>query len=100
MPTIEQLQNLIKKRLSPDEILFRITEKPVVNTFKEQFKNIIEFVDIVPLPGKEKYFHPLKKGNQVIYWKLAENDIGVEIIGIIWDEEFKPRILCGNILPP
>lgn len=100
MPTIKELENLINEDFSPDEISEKVPEKPIVNTFEDNLKGILGIVDIASIPGKEDYFPPFKNDDNIIYWKKSENDVGVEIIGIVWDENLSPKIICGAILPP
>lgn len=100
MPTIEELQNLLKDEVSPDAVLAGVTEKPLVNGFEEKFKHVAAFINLVPSPGRENCFRALRKDDRVIYWKTAENEVGVEIVGIVWDEKGEAQIFCGTILPP
>lgn len=100
MPTIEELQNLVKDKLSPGELLAKVAEPPLVNSFEEKFKDIAGFIDLTPTPGRESRFHVLKKSDRVIYWKQTENEVGVEIAGVVWDEKGETKAFCGTILPP
>lgn len=99
-PTIQELETLLGRKVSPDELLKSIRQKPIVNTFGEQAAIILETVNLIPAPGKERYFRYFKSGDQGIYWKSSENDIDVEIIGVVWDEEHNSTVMCGIILPP
>lgn len=97
---MEQLQRLLRNTISPDEVLVNIRDKPIVNSFERRFKHVVGSVNLIPTPGKERCFRQFKKGDHVIYWKSAENDVGVEIVGIVWDEKGNTEIFCGTILPP
>lgn len=100
MPTVEQLQGLLRNRISPTEVLANVRDKPIVNTFERRFKYVVGSINVMPTPGKERWFRTLQKGDNVIYWKAAENDVGVEILGIVWDGKNNSQIFCGTILPP
>jgi len=100
MPTLEQLQTLIRNNPSSNQVLTNVAEPPIVNSFDARFKDVVSFIDLIPTPGKESYSCKLKKGDNVIYWKSAENDVGVEVIGIVWDENGHSKTFCGTILPP
>jgi len=100
MPTVEQLQGLLRNHISPNEVLANVREKPIVNSFEGRFKHVVGSVNLIPTPGKEPCFRQLQKGDNVIYWKVAENDVGVDIVGIVWDEKGNAEIFCGTMLPP
>lgn len=99
-PTTQGLETLLDRKVSPDELLQSIRQKPIVNTFGDQAGIILEAVNLIPAPGKESYFRYFKRGDQGMYWKSSEIDIGVEIIGVVWDEAHNARVMCGIILPP
>lgn len=99
-PTTEGLEKLVQKKVSPDELLKSFRQSPLVNTFGEQAAIILEMVNLIPAPGKEAYFRYFESGDNAIYWKSSENDIGVEIVGVVWDGEQNQKVMCGIILPP
>ncbi len=86
--------------LSPNQVLANVAEQPIVNSFDERFKDVISFINATPTPGKESCLCKLRKGDNVIYWKSAENAVGVEVIGVVWHENGHSEIFCGTILPP
>ena len=100
MPTIEELEKLVEKKVAPDELVENVRERPIVNTFGEQFAVILEMITLIPSPGREAYFRYFERGDNAIYWKSSENDLGVEITGVVWDKEKNPKIICGVVLPP
>lgn len=100
MPTIEQLQKLLRTTISPDEVLASVYDQPIVNSFEKRFKHVAASINVIPTTGKESCFRKLTKRDNVIYWKATENDVGVEIIGVAWDEKGNPAVFCGTILPP
>jgi len=100
IPTTQELETLLGRKVSPDELLKSIRQKPIVNTFREQAAIILEMVNLIPAPGKEEYFRHFESGDKAIYWKSSQNDIDVEIIGVVWDKGRNPTVLCGIILPP
>jgi len=100
MATIDQLQRLLRNKIPPDEVLANVRDKPIVNSFDERFKHAVGSINLIPTPGKESCFRTLKNGDNVIYWKSAENDVGVEIVGVVWDEKGRSQVFCGTILPP
>ena len=100
MATLEQLQRIFRSRISPDEVLATVPDKPMVNSFERRFRHVAGSINVIPTPGREPCFRQLQKGDNVIYWKAAENDVGVEVIGVAWDEQGNSQIFCGTILPP
>lgn len=100
MPTLEQLQRLFRNGISPDEVLTHVPDKPMANSFEERFRHVVGSINLIPTPGRERCFRKLQKGDNVIYWKAAENDVGVEVVGMVWDEQGDSQIFCGTILPP
>ncbi len=100
MPTVEQLQRLLRNRIAPDEVLASIGDKPIVNSFERRFKHVVDSVNLIPMSGKERWFRQFKKGDHVIYWKSSESNVGVDVIGVVWDEKGNSQVFCGTILPP
>ena len=99
-PTTEGLARLVKKKVSPDELLKRFRQSPIVNTFGDEPAIILEMINLIPAPGKEEYFRYFENGDNAIYWKSSETDLGVEIVGVVWDVEENQKVMCGIILPP
>ena len=99
-PKPDELQALAKGRITPDELLERVSQKPIVNTFREQSELPLEMVNLIPATGKEQNFRYFRSGDHAIYWKASENETGVEIVGVVWDKDQMPSVICGVILPP
>ena len=100
MPEIEELEKLLRERVSPDDLLKSVRQPPIVNTFGEQSLIALETINIIPVPGQERYFRNFESGDRAIYWRSSDNEIGVEIIGVVWDKDRNLKVISGIILPP
>jgi hypothetical protein len=99
-PEIEELEKLLREKVSPDDLLKSVRQPPIVNTFGQQSIIDLETINLIPAPGKDRYFRNFENGDKVIYWRSSDNDIGVEIVGVVWDKNQNPKVISGVILPP
>jgi hypothetical protein len=96
----DKLKIIVKYSVHPDDVRFIVDEKPVIDTLNKNNKYALLMADIEIDDQFMVSKHEINNSERVMYWKLKENKVEVDIIGIAWVTIGKIKMFEGRILTP
>jgi len=96
----EEVRKAVKDKAVPLDIGKYVKTDSILNTLVKEHRLVARFTDYAPDPDHEAKFIAFWEYNDFIYWKLADLEDSVSIIGIVWDTNMKSRMFYALILPP
>lgn len=99
-----KIEDDIRRAVKEGAVLQNIEEyvktEPILSTSREEDRLIAEMADYNSDPDHENKFIPFWDYREFIYWKLADLEEYVSIVGIAWDDKLKSRDFYAVVLPP
>lgn len=93
----KKLEIIVKYNMQPEDVSVLITEAPIVNTLKEGDKASFLMADVVTEGSLQQ---DIRSAKHVMYWKVADEEKAVEVVGIAWFSDVKMTLFTGSILEP